>query len=153
MHAQLSQLVPLLLRSSTAAGPGDNASAPRQSSFVIDSARLAAFGGAQELVRHFRAAASPNAQRSILLPLLQHCMPAGIKMHLALLSSQLVSSLCVTVVNDAQGPGVHLYSFFSNPLIFYLIYSWQTHRPPRLLVRSRRSARHLHGFVSCRPLS
>jgi hypothetical protein len=43
----------------------------------VDARLLAALGGAEELLHHFCHAASPEAQRCLLLPLLEQCMPPG----------------------------------------------------------------------------
>lgn len=43
----------------------------------VDAGRLAEFGGEAELLHHFCRASSPEAQRCMLLPLLELCIPPG----------------------------------------------------------------------------
>jgi hypothetical protein len=103
LHAHFAQLAPLLLcpeegggggageprpTAGDAAGGGRlhgrrDAAATGDGAAVggglgsIDPERLAGFGGSEEVLHHFCRAASPEAQRCLLLPLLAECMPPG----------------------------------------------------------------------------
>ncbi|GBF94699.1 hypothetical protein Rsub_07435 [Raphidocelis subcapitata] len=106
LHARFAQIVPLLLcplggverrltsesgRKPSGSGGGDGSGtgtplARRVTGATdgsgwefsgVDARLLEAFGGAEELLHHFCHAASPEAQRCLLLPLLERCMPPG----------------------------------------------------------------------------
>ncbi|KAI8463686.1 MAG: hypothetical protein J3K34DRAFT_494699 [Monoraphidium minutum] len=92
LHARLAQLAPLVLRPAAAGGArggeaeggdgdggdgGGGGGGGEAEGGGSGAARLAEFGGAGELMHHFCAAASPEAQRCLLLPLLEHCMRPG----------------------------------------------------------------------------
>jgi hypothetical protein len=74
----------------------------------VDEQQLAAFGGAPALLRHFCAAASVEAQRTLLVPLLQVLMPhdAPDTGQLALLQVLCASPDCLAALQTALVAGV-----------------------------------------------
>ena len=102
LHSHLAELVPVVLANSCSTGwqcssrsqdSSFEAAVPAAASLSvpgsrqsgsdtwrlggIDAGRLVAFGGPSELLHHFSRASAPGAQRCLLLPLLQLCMPPG----------------------------------------------------------------------------
>jgi hypothetical protein len=84
------------------------AAAPDAGAGALDEAQLAAFGGAPRLLRHFCHASSVQAQRALLVPLLQCVTPAGADTapRLELLRVLCASPDCLAALQTALSAGV-----------------------------------------------